>query len=77
MNVGRYGITVEEFARMEATQGFTCAICPEPLGPSPHIDHCHTEGHVRGLLCSSCNLGLGHFRDDIEALSSAIRYLAA
>ena len=32
------------------------------------VDHCHSGGHVRGLLCNSCNIGLGMFKDNIESL---------
>ena len=39
------------------------------------VDHCHKNGKVRGLLCRSCNLGIGQLRDDIEVLSNAITYL--
>jgi hypothetical protein len=57
-----------------------CAICKSPLseGQKGHaVDHCHTTGTVRGLLCPSCNLGLGKFRDDPQLLSEAVRYLQA
>jgi hypothetical protein len=39
------------------------------------IDHCHTTGKVRGLLCSSCNAGLGYFKDDIDIMKKAILYI--
>lgn len=39
------------------------------------IDHCHTTGAVRGLLCSGCNKGIGLLRDDVELMREAIRYL--
>ena len=39
------------------------------------IDHCHTTSKVRGILCSKCNTGLGMFRDNIEYLAEAIKYL--
>lgn len=39
------------------------------------IDHCHTTGKIRGLLCNSCNTGLGCFKDSSELLQKAIEYL--
>ena len=39
------------------------------------VDHCHNKGEVRGLLCYSCNIALGLFKDDINKLKSAISYL--
>lgn len=39
------------------------------------VDHCHSEGSVRGLLCQACNVGLGAFKDDPSLLRNAIKYL--
>jgi len=39
------------------------------------IDHCHDTGEVRGVLCSGCNLGLGHFTDSVTKLENAIKYI--
>ncbi len=39
------------------------------------IDHCHTEVKFRGFLCSTCNHGLGNFKDNIEVMRAAIKYL--
>ena len=39
------------------------------------VDHCHETNQIRGLLCSSCNIGLGQFQDSIKLLSKAIDYL--
>lgn len=40
-----------------------------------HLDHCHITGKIRGFLCSNCNTGLGLFKDNINLLESAIKYL--
>ena len=39
------------------------------------IDHCHESGIVRGLLCMPCNTGLGNFKDNVQTLLNAIKYL--
>lgn len=72
-----YGITVEEYTELNNKQFFRCAIC---FGTSNNnarlsIDHCHDTNLVRGLLCNTCNLGLGYFKDDIAKLEGAIAYL--
>jgi hypothetical protein len=53
-----------------------CAICGE-YPDRLHRDHDHKTGRARGGLCHHCNIGLGMFRDDIERLRAAIRYLDA
>jgi hypothetical protein len=58
---------------MESQNGL-CAICKE--APATHLDHCHTTGNLRGLLCMKCNTGLGMFGDDLEKLKTAIDYLS-
>lgn len=75
----KYNLTWDDFDRMYREQGGRCAICQTELledSPDISIDHCHTEGHVRGLLCALCNVGLGSFQDDPERLRAAIAYLA-
>ena len=81
-NMRRYGITLEEYTELLDKQGGVCAICknPETLSikgktVNLSIDHCHETGLVRGLLCRSCNVGLGNFRDDTRLLETAISYL--
>ena len=67
----KYGISVAELQKLLARGA--CDICgsTERL----HVDHCHRAGAVRGLLCRSCNLGLGNFRDDAKLLRAATTYL--
>lgn len=73
----RYGITREEYEAMFQRQGERCASCgsSEAGFRGWHIDHCHTTGIVRGILCRKCNLGIGYFDDDTEKLLAAVRYL--
>lgn len=69
----KYKISSSDFDAMVASQGGHCAMCEatERL----HVDHCHSTGVVRGVLCVSCNRGLGYFKDDPEVLRRAIAYL--
>lgn len=69
----KYGLTIEQLEEMEKEQGGKCKCCHEVKRLV--VDHCHTTGKIRGLLCSTCNTGLGHFRDDIEKLKLGIKYL--
>jgi hypothetical protein len=68
------------YARLFAEQQGKCAICSATKSGVTrasrfHIDHCHTTGKVRGLLCAHCNRLLGSAYDKVEILESAIRYL--
>jgi hypothetical protein len=59
-----------------AQQNYSCAICQgKAKRGSFDLDHCHTTGKVRGLLCNKCNKGLGFFNDNIELFVRAIKYL--
>ena len=69
-----YGLTSAKVSAMLAEQRGNCAICKLRL-IKPSVDHCHSSGKVRGLLCRKCNFGLGLFSDSVKILSSAIRYL--
>jgi len=72
----KYGITVAQFDKMFAEQGECCALCKGDAGKNGwQVDHCHTNGDVRGILCHRCNLALGLFQDDVQRLREAINYL--
>ena len=79
---GKYGISTEDYRSMHDAQGGCCAICGQKgnviidgIDDSLRIDHDHSTGVVRGLLCHQCNHGLGNFKDSPENLSNAIDYL--
>lgn len=76
-----YGLTEAEYGRMLERQSGVCAICSTAPEDSPHsrlyVDHDHSTGAVRGLLCGHCNRGLGAFRDTPEFLDNAKEYLNA
>jgi hypothetical protein len=73
----KYGLTPEDYDRMLEAQGGGCAICGKAPRPdiSLHIDHDHETGRIRGLLCFTCNNGLGQFQDDPELLIAAAEYV--
>ena len=73
-----YGITIKQFNQMLLEQSDKCKICGKEDDSKYkvlHVDHCHETRKVRGLLCNKCNIGLGNFRDNIENLEKAIKYL--
>jgi hypothetical protein len=64
--------------RLAAKQQERCAICSKAApenGKQLGLDHCHKTGKIRGLLCDTCNLGLGYFRDNPGLLRAAAQYL--
>lgn len=75
----RYGITTDDYRELLAKQNDVCAICLRPEKEKRKrylsIDHCHKTNKVRGLLCDTCNKGLGHFQDSPELLNRAVNYL--
>lgn len=78
--LNQYGITAADYDRMLADQGGACAICGALSGgrwETLAVDHCHTTGRVRGLLCTPCNQGIGLLRDSVERIHAAISYLEA
>lgn len=68
-----YNLTIEEFKLMIEKQNNKCAICCNIL-VKIHVDHCHKTGKIRGLLCPSCNKGIGHFNDSYAILINAANY---
>lgn len=77
----QYGISYDDFLAACLTQSNKCKICSVDLqfkgksNKSAVQDHNHETGELRGILCNACNVGLGHFRDNKEALLNAVDYL--
>lgn len=77
-----YGVGLDVVEKLYHKQGGLCAICKqvgfkmlENHRTSLSLDHCHATGKIRGLLCHSCNQGLGLFKDDPQNLEAAAVYL--
>jgi hypothetical protein len=71
-----YGILQADYQALLDSQGGVCAICRRIPPDHLCIDHCHTTGRIRGLLCRKCNTGLGCYEDNPELMNMAINYLA-
>jgi len=75
----KYKLTPDQYYSMLEEQGGGCAICgiTDPGAKKSYfcVDHCHHTGDVRGLLCSSCNIGIGNLKDSRLLLQNALRYL--
>lgn len=74
-----YGLTLDEYKKMQAQQNHACKICKtheKNLKRKLFVDHCHETGKVRGLLCQYCNTMLGNAKDNVLVLQAAISYLS-
>lgn len=72
-----YGLEAGAYTRLKAAQGGVCAICCRANGAAKRlaVDHDHSNGEVRGILCGPCNQLLGHGRDSIAFFQRVIDYL--
>lgn len=77
-----HGIDIQEYNNMQIKQNNKCLICGKEESMKLHsnikflcVNHCHDSGKIRGLLCNSCNVGLGCFKDNIELIEKALDYL--
>ena len=52
-----------------------CACCKKLKRKTLHLDHCHSTNRLRGWLCMSCNVALGHIGDSVDTLRNMIAYL--
>lgn len=79
-----YNISLEEYNKLLELQNGVCEICKLPETVIHHVtkqakqlavDHNHTTGKIRKLLCARCNTGMGFFNDNIGLLKNVIAYL--
>ncbi len=75
----QYGLNLEDYNNLVKEQNHKCAICGTDEVDSfkglLFVDHCHTTGKIRGLLCHHCNTALGKFKDSESILMKAIEYV--
>lgn len=79
-NIRKYGLTALQVEKMIERQRMRCFICERTFNRKkrmslPAVDHCHTSGRVRGILCGFCNTGLGMFKDNPDVLEKAAQYI--
>lgn len=68
-----YGISLSDWNKMYDSQNGLCKICKKRQ--ATETDHDHNTGKVRGILCKTCNVGIGFFQDDAAMLRAALDYL--
>jgi hypothetical protein len=75
----KFGLSPEDYLEMYNKQDGKCACCgryaEEVSNKNLAVDHDKDTGKIRGLLCSSCNQGIGLLGDDLESVIKAVRYL--
>ena len=74
----RYGLTYEQWEKMRVNEGHSCMICgitEAETNRKLDVDHCHSSGKVRGILCNPCNNMIGNAKDNVAALRAAADYL--
>ena len=69
----KYGLTLEAFDELLASQGGGCAICGK--ADVDNFDHDHESGRVRGILCWNCNVAIGQLEDDPDRAMALVTYL--
>lgn len=71
----KYGLTDQQYRTMVQSQNSQCLICQDPSDQLV-VDHCHTSGKIRGLLCRTCNTAIGLLKDSPLVALAASTYLS-
>lgn len=76
----KYNLSIEEYETLIESQNNSCKVCgthaKNNIKGKLYIDHCHTTGKVRGLLCMKCNSALGLLNDDKTLVQKLFDYLS-
>jgi hypothetical protein len=73
-----FGMSLEDYDTLWESQGRRCKLCGRQREEGERafdVDHDHSTGKVRGILCCQCNNGLGYFKDNASILKKAAEYL--
>ncbi len=80
--MAKFGLSEAGYRSLSMKQNNVCAICNKPETAKIHgnvkslaVDHCHSTGRIRGLLCSKCNTAMGLLEDDPSIIRKMIAYL--
>lgn len=71
----KYTIDIKIYDKLYESQNGECAICHTKSNITMAVDHCHINGDIRGLLCHHCNTAIGLFRENIDIMENAKKYL--
>jgi len=74
----RYGLTLRDYELKLAKQDYRCAICnkhSDEFVQRMHVDHCHSTGKVRDILCVNCNQALGHVQENLTIAKNLMDYI--
>lgn len=74
----KFNMTIEDYQELKKQQNGKCACCPKEFssnGKDLAVDHCHSTGKIRGLLCNECNTSLGLLKEDTQIIRNLIAYL--
>mgnify|MGYP003625557836 CR=1 FL=1 len=76
----KYNLTLDQYNKMLSDQNNSCKVCNIKFNINikmitPHVDHCHTTGKIRGLLCMNCNTSLGFLKEDTKIMQKLIEYV--
>ncbi len=74
---GGAGLTPAQFSELLVRCAGRCQLCGVSMSARVNVDHCHTTGRVRGLLCTPCNIFVGYLEKHLHRLDVALAWIGA